>query len=174
MNTQVTGKAPEFRGEAVMPNSELKEIQLSDYKGKWVVLFFYPLDFTFVCPTEITGFNEYYKQFTESNAEIIGTSIDSVYSHLAWINNGLGKLQFPLLSDITKEISRDYGVLLEDKGIALRGTFIIDPDGNLRSAVVNDTGIGRNVEETLRTLQALQTGELTPCGWKPGEKTLGK
>ncbi|MBD3234183.1 MAG: redoxin domain-containing protein [candidate division Zixibacteria bacterium] len=174
MGTQVTEKAPEFKGHAVMPNSEFKEIQLSAYKGKWVVLFFYPLDFTFVCPTEIKGFNELYGKFVDANAEVIGVSVDSVECHLAWINHGLGKLNFPLLSDLTKNISRDYGVLLEHIGKSLRGTFIIDPDGNLRSAVVNDTDTGRNVEETLRTLQAMQTGDLTPCGWKPGEKTLGK
>jgi len=174
MSLQVGSPAPEFRAQAVTPNGEFKDVKLSDYRSKWVVLFFYPLDFTFVCPTEIKSFGEHYKVFKDSNAEVIGASIDSVYYHLAWINNGLGKLPFPLLSDITKTISRDYGVLIEEKGIALRGTFIIDPDGKLRSAVVNDTGIGRNIDETVRTLKALQTGELTPCGWNPGQKTLGK
>ncbi|MBD3168667.1 MAG: redoxin domain-containing protein [candidate division Zixibacteria bacterium] len=174
MSIQVGKNAPEFSGEAVVPGGEFKNIKLSDYKGKWVVLFFYPLDFTFVCPTEITSFNKHYNEFKEAGAEVIGASIDSVFSHLAWINNGLGKLDFPLLSDITKTISRDYGILLEDQGVALRGTFIIDPDGKLRSAVVNDTNTGRNVAETLRTMKAMQTGELTPCGWNPGEDTLGK
>lgn len=174
MSIQVGSKVPDFQGQAVFPDGEFKEVKLSNYKGKWVVLFFYPLDFTFICPTEITSFNDHYNEFTEANTEVIGASIDSVFCHLAWINDGLGKLKFPLLSDITKSISRDYGVLLEEAGIALRGTFIIDPDGKLRSAVVNDTGTGRNVGETLRTLRALQTGELTPCGWEPGKKTLGK
>ncbi len=174
MSIQVGSPAPDFTAQAVLSNGEFKEVKLSDYKGKWVVLFFYPLDFTFVCPTEITSFNKHYDDFVKANTEILGGSIDSVYSHLAWINNGLGKMKFPLFSDITKQISRDYGVLLEDKGIALRGTFIIDPDGILRSAVVNDTNTGRNVNETLRTLKAMETGELTPCDWEPGQETLGK
>jgi len=165
--------APDFKAQAYV-KGEMKEVSLSSYKGKWVVLFFYPLDFTFVCPTEIQGFNNNYAEFKKMNAEVIGASVDSVYSHQAWSEGSLGQLEFPLISDISHRISRDYGVLLEDKGISLRGVFIIDPDGNLKSYQVNDLSVGRNVEEVLRLVQAFQTGELCPVGWKPGEKTLGK
>jgi peroxiredoxin 2/4 len=170
---QIGEKAPFFKGTAVMPDKEFKEIQLSDYRGKWLVLFFYPLDFTFVCPTEIKGFAANYKKFSEVNTEVIGCSVDSQFSHLAWIEHDLKPLPFPLLSDISKDVSRAYNVLLNDS-IALRGTFIIDPEGVLKSIVVNDTAIGRSIDETVRTLKALQTGELTGCGWQPGEKTIGK
>jgi peroxiredoxin 2/4 len=171
---QIGEKAPHFKGVAVMPNKEFQEIQLSDFRGKWLVLFFYPLDFTFVCPTEIKGFAAHYRKFTEIGAELIGCSVDSHFSHLAWIDHELKPLPFPLMSDIKKDVARAYNVLLHDDGIALRGTFIIDPEGILKSIVVNDTAIGRSVDETLRTLKALQTGELTGCGWQPGEQTLGK
>ena len=174
MSAQVGSMAPNFHGQAITPDGNFANIKLSDYKGKWAVMFFYPEDFTFVCPTEIRGFNKQHHEFTAANAEVIGISTDSIHSHQAWIRSDLGKLKFPLLSDITKRISRDYGVLLEDKGIALRGTFIVDPEGKLRSATVNDTDVGRNVNETIRTLKALQTGELTPCDWSPGDNTLGK
>ena len=166
--------APQFKGQAYV-NGQMKEISLSDYKGKWVVLFFYPLDFTFVCPTEILEFNKKYDEFKKKNAELIGASIDSVYSHKGWCEQGgLGKLNFPLLSDITKKISQDYGILLEDKGISLRGTFIIDPEGKVRAMTVHDLQVGRSVDETVRVLTAFQTGELCPVGWTPGQKTLGK
>ena len=168
---QIGKPAPNFKGTAVMPDKEFNEISLSDYKGKWVVLFFYPLDFTFVCPTEIRGFNEAYSKFKACNTEVIGCSVDSHFSHLSWIERDFKKLDFPLLSDITKEISRSYQVLLDD-GFALRGTFIIDPTGVLKSLVMNDTAIGRSIDETLRTLQALQTGKLTGCGWHPGDEPM--
>ncbi len=116
-----------------MPNGEFKEVKLSDYKGKWVVLFFYPLDFTFVCPTEIKAFNEKYEEFKKMGAEVITASTDSVYSHKAWQEAGLGKLKFPHLADTAHHISRAYGVLIEDKGIALRGTFVIDPEGEFEA-----------------------------------------
>jgi len=161
MPVQVGQKAPEFQGQALMPNGEFKDVKLSDYKGKWLVLFFYPLDFTFVCPTEIKAFNEKFDEFKKMNAEIITCSTDSVYSHKAWQESSLGKLKFPHLADNAHTISRAFGVLLEDKGIALRGTFVIDPDGNLKHATVNDTAVGRNVEETIRTLAAFETGKLT-------------
>lgn len=163
--------APEFKTQAFV-DGEIKEVSLADYKGKWVVLFFYPLDFTFVCPTEIQGFEAAYDEFKKDGIEIIGGSVDSVYSHKAWCESSLGKLRFPLISDISHRISRDYGILMEEKGISLRGTFIIDPDGNLRSYVVNDLSVGRNVEETLRTVQAFQTGSNCPVNWKPGQATL--
>ena len=169
---QVGQKAPDFSAQALMGDGSVKEVKLSDYKGKWVVLFFYPLDFTFVCPTEIQGFNQHIQEFKKLNAEILGASTDSVYSHKAWVEHGLGKVEFPILGDTGHQVAKSFNVLLHDKGIALRGTFIIDPSGILKSAVVNDLPVGRSVEETLRTVQALQTGKLTGCGWKPGEKTL--
>lgn len=169
---QVGKPAPDFTAQAVA-NGQVKEISLRDYRGKWVVLFFYPLDFTFVCPTEILGFNREYDQFEKIGCQVLGASVDSVYSHMDWMKD-LGELRFPLISDLTKRISRDYEVLLEEKGISFRGIFIIDPDGILRSYAVNDLSVGRNVEEILRTVQAFQTGELCPVGWKPGQKTLGK
>jgi len=173
MNLQVGQKAPDFAAQALLGDGSFKEVKLSDYKGKWVVLFFYPLDFTFVCPTEIKSFDKNYEQFKKLGAEVLAASTDSVYSHKAWVENGLGKVRFPMLADTNHKVSRSFNVLLEDKGIALRGTFIIDPSGVLKSAVVNDLPVGRSVEETLRTLQALQTGKLTGCEWKPGDKPLG-
>ena len=166
--------APQFKAQAYT-DGQIKDVSLSDYKGKWVVLFFYPLDFTFVCPTEILEFSKHAEEFKKKNAQLIGASIDSVYSHKGWCEQGgLGKLNFPLISDLTKKISKDYGVLLEDKGISLRGTFVIDPEGKVRAATVHDLQVGRSVDETLRVLTAFQTGELCPVGWTPGQKTLGK
>lgn len=170
---QVASKAPGFALDGVMPDGQFKKVTLDDYRGKWLIVFFYPLDFTFVCPTEITAFSESYDSFKALGADVVGVSIDSKYSHLAWINGELGKLRFPLLSDITKNMSRDYGVLLENAGIALRGAFIIDPDGILKWQVVHDLGVGRSIEEVLRVLSALQTGENCPINWKKGQKTLG-
>ncbi len=169
---QVGQPVPNFAAQALMGDGSFKEVKLSDYKGKWVVLFFYPLDFTFVCPTEIQGFNKNFQEFKKMNTEILGASTDSVYSHKAWTEGVLGKVQFPILGDTSHSVAKTFNVLLEDKGIALRGTFVIDPNGVLKSAVVNDLPVGRSIEETLRTVQALQTGKLTGCGWKPGEKTL--
>lgn len=169
---QIGQKAPDFAAQALMADGSFKDVKLSDYKGKWVVLFFYPLDFTFVCPTEIQGFNKLYNDFKKLGAEVLAASTDSVYSHKAWCESALGKVQFPILGDTSHKVARSFNVLIEDKGIALRGTFIIDPNGILKSATVNDLPVGRSVEETLRTIQALQTGKLTGCGWKPGEKTL--
>ncbi len=169
---QVGQKAPDFLAQALAADGSFKEVKLADYKGKWLVLFFYPLDFTFVCPTEIKNFDKHYASFKKLNAEVLAASTDSVYSHKAWAEQELGKIQFPILADTNHKLSRSFNVLLEDKGIALRGTFIIDPNGILRSAVINDLPVGRSVEETLRTVQALQTGKLTGCEWKPGEKTL--
>ncbi len=171
-------KAPNFELETALGNGQdFGNASLSDYKGKWLVLFFYPLDFTFVCPTEITALSEAANQFKELDTEILGVSTDSKHSHRAWINtpkndNGLGKLNFPLASDLTKSVARDYGVLIEEEGIALRGLFIIDPEGELKYQVVNHNDVGRSVEETLRVLQALQSGGLCPANWKPGQKTL--
>lgn len=165
-------KAPSFTTQAVVGDS-FSNVSLEDYKGKWVVLFFYPLDFTFVCPTEITGFNDAYDKFQEINTEVLSVSVDSVHSHKAW-KKDLGDIKFPMLQDMTKEISYKYGVLIEDEGISLRGAFVIDPDGILKMSVVHDLNIGRNVDEIIRVIQACQTGELCPVGWTPGKETLGK
>ncbi len=169
---QVGQKVPDFAAQAFLADGSFKEVKLADYKGKWLVLFFYPLDFTFVCPTEIQSFDKHYDEFKKLGAEVLAASTDSVYSHKAWAERELGKVKFPILGDTNHTVARNFNVLLEDKGIALRGTFIIDPTGVLKSAMVNDLPVGRSVEETIRTLQALQTGKLTGCGWKPGEKTL--
>jgi alkyl hydroperoxide reductase subunit AhpC len=174
MEIRIGKPVSDLKAQAYMPDGSFKEVKLSDYKGKWVVLFFYPLDFTFVCPTEIQGFNHEYETFKKLGAEVLTASTDSVFSHKAWTEKGLGKVKFPMVGDTNHEWSKAFGVLMEEKGIALRGTFIIDPNGICRSAQINDLSVGRNVDEVLRTLQAFETGELTQCGWKPGEKTLGK
>ncbi len=163
-------QAPDFKLEGYN-NGKIQDFSLKDYKGKWVVLFFYPLDFTFICPTEVTEFSKRYSEFKKAGAEVLGVSVDSVYSHKDWVEK-LGGLKFPLLSDFKKETSRNYEVLIEEKGFALRATFIIDPDGVVKYFVMSDIGIGRSVSEILRVLNALQTGKLCPVEWKPGEKTL--
>jgi alkyl hydroperoxide reductase subunit AhpC len=172
---RVQQPAPDFKGQAVV-NGDFKTIQLSDYKGKYLVLFFYPLDFTFVCPTEIIAFSERINEFKELNTEVVGCSTDSHFSHLAWINlkrkeGGLGQLKYPLLSDFKKTIAKDYDVLIEDAGIALRGTFLIDPQGVLRQMSINDLPVGRSVDECLRLIKAFQfvekNGEVCPANWDP-------
>ncbi|MGD1715024.1 peroxiredoxin [Hydrocoleum sp. CS-953] len=178
---RVGQEAPDFTATAVV-DQEFETIKLSDYRGKYVVLFFYPLDFTFVCPTEITAFNDSYKEFESLNTEIIGVSVDSEFSHLAWIqtdrkSGGIGDLNYPLLSDIKKEISLAYNVLDPEAGIALRGLFIIDREGIIQHATINNFAFGRNVDETLRSLQAIQyvqvhPDEVCPVGWRPGDKTM--
>ncbi|MEX2415944.1 MAG: peroxiredoxin [Paenibacillaceae bacterium] len=174
----VAKEAPDFTMETAIGNGvDFGKVSLSDYKGKWLVLFFYPLDFTFVCPTEITALSDSADVFDDLDCEILGVSTDSKFSHRAWINtardaNGLGKLNFPLAADLTHKVSRDYGVLIEEEGIALRGLFIIDPEGELKYQVVNHNDVGRSVDETLRVLQALQSGGLCPANWKPGQKNL--
>src|SRR5918912_52830 len=170
--------APDFDMASTKNIETLKEnVKLSDYKGKWVVLLFYPLDFTFVCPTELTTFSDRYEDFQGIGAEVIGVSTDSVHSHRAWLKTprdrgGVEGLKYPLASDITKRVASDYGVLIDDKGIALRGLFVIDPEGMLRYAVIHDLNIGRSAEETLRVIQALQTGGLCQAEWKPGQETI--
>lgn len=178
---QVQKPAPEFSGTAVV-KGDFKEIKLNDYKGKYVVLFFYPLDFTFVCPTEIIAFSERVSEFEALNTQVIGVSTDSHFSHLAWINTprkqgGLGgDLGYPLLSDFNKEISSKYNVLLQDSGIALRGLFVIDKEGILRQFSINDLPVGRSVDETLRLIKAFQFvekhGEVCPANWQPDSKTI--
>lgn len=173
--------APDFTATAVV-DQEFKEIKLSSYRGKYVVLFFYPLDFTFVCPTEITAFSDRYAEFKALNTEVLGVSVDSQFSHLAWIqtdrkSGGLGDLAYPLVADLKKEISAAYNVLDTEAGIALRGLFIIDQDGIVQHATINNLSVGRSVDETLRTLQAFQytqshPDEVCPAGWQPGAKTM--
>jgi len=175
----VQKEAPDFSATAVV-KGEFKPIKLSDYRGKYVLFFFYPLDFTFVCPTEIIAFSDRVEEFERRNCQVIGCSIDSQYSHLAWINTprakgGLGELRYPLVADLTKQISADYGVLLEG-GIALRGLFLIDKAGILRHVTINDLPLGRSVDEAIRVLDALQhfekNGEVCPADWKPGSMAL--
>ncbi|CAF0854968.1 unnamed protein product [Brachionus calyciflorus] len=175
---RVQHPAPDFKGTAVV-NGDFKEIQLSDYKGKYLVLFFYPLDFTFVCPTEIIAFSDRIEEFKAINTEVVGVSTDSHFSHLAWVNldrksGGLGGLNYPLLSDFNKKISKDYDVLVESAGIALRGLFLVDPNGVLRQITVNDLPVGRSVDETLRLVRAFQFvekhGEVCPADWDPKKK----
>ena len=154
-----------------------ENVRLSDYRGRWLVLVFYPLDFTFVCPTELTTFSDRYDDFEAIGADVLGISTDSVFSHRAWLQTprdkgGVADLRYPLASDQTKDVSRAYGVLIENQGIALRGLFVIDPEGILRYAVVHDLNVGRSAEETLRVIQALQTGGLCGAEWRPGQKTL--
>ena len=170
---QIGQKVPDFEEEALI-NGEFKKVKLSSYKGKWVVLFFYPKDFTYVCPTEIRSFASHSEEFEKLNAAVLGASTDSVECHKAWFERDLKDVHFPVIGDTAHRLSYMFNVLKEDEGIAFRGTFIIDPEGMLRSVTVNDLKVGRNVEETVRTLQAFQTGELCPVEWHPGMKTLGK
>eukprot|EP00891_Asterochloris_glomerata_P003685 jgi/Astpho2/3685/Aster-04875 len=176
----VGNEAPDFMAQAVF-DQEFVEVTLSQYRGKYVVLFFYPLDFTFVCPTEITAFSDRHGDFEKVNAEILGVSVDSQFSHLAWCQTdrkegGVGDLKYPLVSDLKREISKKYNVLTED-GVALRGLFIIDKEGVIQHATINNLAFGRSVEETIRTLQAIQyvqenPDEVCPAGWKPGDVTM--
>ncbi|WP_204105029.1 MULTISPECIES: peroxiredoxin [Spirulina sp. CCY15215] len=173
--------APDFTATAVY-DQEFKTLKLSDYRGKYVILFFYPLDFTFVCPTEITAFSDRYEDFSKIDTEVLGVSVDSEFSHLAWIQTdrkegGIGDITYPLVSDIKKEISTAYNVLDPDAGVALRGLFIIDKDGVIQHETVNNLSFGRSVDETLRTLKAIQyvqshPDEVCPAGWQEGDKTM--
>ncbi len=182
MSVLVGKKAPDFTTAAVMPNNEINEsFNLHTYlKGKIGVLFFYPLDFTFVCPSEIIAFDNRLKDFKDRGAEVIGVSVDSKYTHLAWKNTeinkgGIGQIQFPLVADLTKNIARDYDVLLGE-AVALRGTFLIDQEGVVRHQVVNDLPLGRNIDEAIRMVDALKffqaNGEVCPAGWNKGKKGM--
>lgn len=176
----VTKPAPDFTAKAVMPNNEFEDLTLSNYRGKYVVLFFYPMDFTFVCPTEILAFDEHLEEFKERGCEVIGVSTDSEYSHLAWKRTpveegGIGNIRYPLVADITKKIARDYGILF-DEAVALRGLFLIDKEGIVRHEVVNDLALGRSVREALRMVDALQFyeehGEVCPADWERGKEAM--
>jgi peroxiredoxin (alkyl hydroperoxide reductase subunit C) len=181
MCTLVTKQAPDFTAQAVMPDNSFAELKLSSYRGRYVVLFFYPLDFTFVCPSEIVAFDAAVARFEKKNAQVLSVSVDSHFTHLAWKNTprkqgGIGPIRYPLVSDLTKQISKGYGVLLEQGGVALRGLFIIDKQGVIRHALVNDLPIGRSVDEALRVLDALQFheqhGEVCPANWHEGEEAM--
>ena len=176
----VTREAPNFTAQAVMPDNTFCELKLSDYRGKYVVLFFYPLDFTFVCPSEIIAFDTALDRFKEKHAEVIGVSVDSHFTHLAWKNTprdqgGIGNVKYPIVADITKEISRSYGVLLGES-VALRGLFLIDKEGIVRHALINDLPLGRNVDEAVRMLDALvfheKNGDVCPANWREGEEAM--
>ncbi len=180
MSVLVAQQAPEFKAQAVMPDGQFKEISLSDYRDQYVLLFFWPLDFTFVCPTEIIAFSDRAEEFSALGVQILGVSIDSHFTHLAWTDTprdqgGIGKTAYPLVSDLNKQISRDYDVLL-DSGIALRGLFLIDKTGLVRHQVVNDLPLGRSVDEALRMVKALQyfekNGEVCPANWQEGSRTI--
>jgi alkyl hydroperoxide reductase subunit AhpC len=170
---KVGEKAPVFSAEAYV-DGKIARISMSDFKKKWIVLFFYPRDFTFVCPTEIAGFARLEPEFKRSGGVVIGASTDSVYSHKAWFERDLTMVKYPVLADTNHSIARAYDVLIESTGDALRGTFIIDPEGIVQYAVVSNLNVGRSVEETLRVLQALNTGGLCPVDWKPGQPTLNQ
>lgn len=184
MEQLVTKPAPDFTAQAVMPDSTFQQLRLSDYRGKYVLLFFYPLDFTFVCPSEIIAFDKALTKFKERNCEIIGCSVDSHFSHWAWRNTprekgGIGNIQFPLVSDLTKQIAQAYGVCMAEGpncGVALRGSFLMDKEGVVRHATINDLTLGRSVDESLRVLEALQHferhGEVCPANWKQGDEAM--
>jgi peroxiredoxin (alkyl hydroperoxide reductase subunit C) len=180
MESLVGKKAPYFEAEAVI-GSEFKKINLNDFKGKYICLFFYPLDFTFVCPTELHAFSDKLEEFKKRNCEVIGCSIDSQYSHLAWINTprakgGIEGVKYPILADIHKTIARSYGTLFEDAGVAFRGMFLIDKNQVVQQVVINNLPLGRNVEEALRVLDAIQFheehGEVCPANWTKGQKGM--
>jgi lipoyl-dependent peroxiredoxin subunit C len=170
-------KLPAFRLQGVVglePGKEFQEITHQSYPGRWMVLFFWPMDFTFICPTEIAEFGRRYRDFVDRDTQVLGVSTDTHYVHLAWrrAHPDLRDLPYPMLADIKRELSTALGVLHQEEGVALRATFIVDPEGTIRFVSVNDLSVGRNVDEILRVLDALQTDELCPCNWKKGEPTL--
>ncbi len=180
MKSLVQQAAPNFKAQAVMPNGQFEEVSLSQFKGKYVVLFFYPLDFTFVCPTEIIAFSDRAAEFEANDVQLLGVSVDSQYSHLAWrqvdrSEGGIGNISYPLVADLNKSIADSYGVLL-DAGVALRGLFLIDREGVVRHQVINDLPLGRSVDETLRMVDALRyfeaNGEVCPANWNEGADTI--
>ncbi len=178
VTAKVGQPAPDFDMPSTKNLETLAEnVKLSDYAGKWLILLFYPLDFTLVCPTELTAFSDRIEELNGIGAEVVGISTDSVHSHRAWIKtpreeNGVAGMQYPLASDIGGKLARSYNILVEDEGIALRGLYIINPEGILQYAVVHDLNIGRSVDETLRVLQGLQTGGLCSADWTPGQENL--
>ncbi|HSN15560.1 MAG TPA: peroxiredoxin [Anaeromyxobacteraceae bacterium] len=171
---KVLEPAPTFKATAVVRKGEFESFDLADYEGSWVVLAFYPADFTTVCPTELLELSRRAKEFAALNAEVVGISTDSKHSHKAWISMDLGELSFPLVADPKKEISRAYGALLEQEGVAARATFLIDPAGVVQYASFHPPSVGRSVSEILRVLEGLQTGEYVPAEWSRGKPTLGR
>jgi alkyl hydroperoxide reductase subunit AhpC len=180
MSVLVAREAPDFKAQAVMPNGSFKEISISDFRGKYVVLFFYPLDFTFVCPTEIIAFSEAAAEFEKLGVQVLGCSVDSHYTHLAWRNTprkqgGIGEIKYPLIADLNKKIAEAYDVLLPG-GVALRGLFLVDKDGIVQHQLVNNLPLGRSVAEALRVVKALQYceshGEVCPANWDEGKASM--
>lgn len=173
---QVGTKAPDFSNIKAYQTgkSDFTKVSLSDYKGKWLVFFFYPRDFTFICPTELKGFSQHEAEFQTLNCEVLAASTDSEWSHKAWFERDLPDVKYPILADTTHSVSRDYQVFNETDGLAERGLFIIDPEGNIKYSLISSGSVGRSVKEVLRVVTALQSGDLCPMEWNPGEKTLGK
>ncbi len=167
-------QAPDFSDVVSYHNGEFHPVSLSTYKGKWLVFFFYPRDFTFICPTELRGFAKHKAEFDEINCEVLACSTDSEWSHKAWFEKDLPEVKYPILADTSHRVSRDYQVLNEENGEADRGLFIIDPEGVVRYALVSAGSVGRSVTETVRVVKALQTGELCPMEWDEGGETLGR
>ena len=170
----ISQPAPTFQNVTAYHKGEYHPVNLEDYKGKWLVFFFYPRDFTFICPTEIKGFGAHRAEFEKLNAEVVGCSTDSEWSHKNWFERDLKEVEYPVLADVTHEVAKAYDVYNEKDGLAERGLFIIDPEGIVRYALVSAGSVGRSVKETLRVLEALQTGERCPMEWEPGKETLGK
>ena len=170
----INEKAPDFSGLTSYHNGEFKDINLSDYAGKWLVLFFYPRDFTFVCPTELRGFAKYAEDFKALDCEIVAASTDSQWSHKKWFESDLAEVKYPVIADTTQTLAKAYGVLNEQDGSAHRGLFIISPDSIIKYIVVSSDSVGRSVSETLRVLRAIQSGQLCPLDWMEGDSTLGK
>jgi peroxiredoxin 2/4 len=169
---RIGNRAPDFALKGVQDGGEIKEYRLSEHRGRWAVVFFYPQDFSFVCPTEVKEFSARWDEFGKLDAAVMGISTDSVETHAKWVEN-LGNIRYPLLSDADHLVSKRYQTFLPDSGVSLRGTFIVDPNGVLRYALYHDNAIGRSVTETLRVLAALRTGEMCPAEWQPGDPTLG-
>jgi peroxiredoxin (alkyl hydroperoxide reductase subunit C) len=167
-------RLPEFRLQAVLPDKQFGWIDNDTYRGQWLVLFFWPMDFTFVCPTEIAEFGQRSRDFADRDAQVLGASTDTQFVHLAWRKQhpDLADLSYPMLADTKRELSNALGILHKQEGVPLRATFIVDPEGTIRWVSVNDLKVGRNVDEVLRVLDALQTDELCPCNWRAGEETL--
>jgi len=170
----ISKPAPDFKDVLAYEKGEFVKVSLKDYGGKWLVFFFYPRDFTFICPTELKGFSTHEEEFRKLNARVLAASTDSEWSHKNWFEKDLPDVKYPILADTTQAVARAYDVLNETDGSAERGTFIIDPEGILRYALISAGSVGRSVKETLRVLEALQTGERCPMEWEPGKETLGR
>lgn len=171
---QVSTQAPDFSNITAYHQGQFIKVSLADYRGRWLVLFFYPRDFTFICPTELQGFSQHEQDFKNLNCDVLAASTDSEWSHKAWFELDLPEVKYPILADTTHTVSRDYQVFNDQDGLAERGLFIINPEGLIKYSLISSGSVGRSVKEVLRVLQALQSGDLCPVEWTPGEKTLGK